>query len=153
MHATEIEIGTYMTIVSFTTAVSQAFLGDLVDRIGSWKIIVVTISALAISYFGILAASWIPVLFVIGALQGALQAGADTSMMMHLMSLQSKGKTGVVMGLYSEAENIGGIVANPALGYTYTTFGPLSSLILVSGILFLTAGLAAVRLRHSATSS
>ena len=153
MHATEIEIGTYMTIVSFTTAVSQAFLGDLVDRIGSWKIIVVTISALAISYFGILAASWIPVLFVIGALQGALQAGADTSMMMHLMSLQSKGKTGVVMGLYSEAENIGGIVANPALGYTYTTFGPLSSLILVSGILFLTAGIAAVRLRHSATSS
>jgi DHA1 family bicyclomycin/chloramphenicol resistance-like MFS transporter len=153
MHATETEIGTYMTIVGFTTAISQVFLGDLIDRIGSWKLIVVTISGLAFSYFGLLAAAWVPLLFAIGALQGTLQAGADTSMMMHLMSLQSKGKTGVVMGLYAESENIGGIVANPLLGYTYTAFGPLSSLILISGILFLTAGIATVRLRHTSTPS
>jgi len=153
LHATETEIGTYMTIVGFTTAISQAFLGDLIDRVGSGKIVAAACGLLALSYLGMLAASWIPILFIIGALQGALQAGADTSMMMHLMGLPSRGKTGVVMGLYSEAENIGGIVANPALGYMYTAFGPLSSLLLVSGVLILTAGISVARLRAPPTPS
>ena len=153
LHATEIEIGTYMTIVSFTAAISQAFLGDLIDRVGSGKIVATVCGLLALSYLGMLAASWVPVLFAIGALQGVLQAGADTSMMMYLMGLQSRGKTGVVMGLYAESENIGGIVANPALGYVYTGFGPLSSLVLVSGILLLAAGISMTRLRAAPTPS
>jgi len=153
LHATETEIGTYMTLVTLTTAASQAFLGDLIDRIGSRKIIVTTCSLLAVSYLGILTASWIPFLFAIGAIQGVLQAGADTSMMMHLMGLQIRGKTGMVIGLYAEAENIGGIVANPTFGYTYTSFGPLSSLLLVSSVLLLTAGLSVTRLRTPPTSS
>jgi MFS family permease len=153
LHATEIEIGTYMTIVSFTAAISQVFLGDLIDRVGSGKLVVAVCGLLALSYLGMLAANWVPVLFAIGALQGVLQAGADTSMMMHLIGLQSVGKTGVVMGFYAEAENIGGIIANPALGYVYTGFGPLSSLILVSGVLFLAAGISTVRLRVARTPS
>ncbi len=153
LHATEIEIGTYMTIVSFTAAISQAFLGDLIDRVGSGKIVAAVCGLLALSYLGMLAANWVPLLFAIGALQGVLQAGADTSMMMHLMGLQSRGKTGVVMGLYAESENIGGIVANPALGYVYTGFGPLSSLVLVSGILLLAAGISVTRLRAAPTPS
>jgi MFS family permease len=153
LHATEIEIGTYMTIVSFTAAISQAFLGDLIDRVGSGKIVVVVCGLLALSYLGILATNWVPVLFAIGAFQGVLQAGADTSMMMHLINIPSKGKTGMVMGFYAEAENIGGIVANPALGSVYTSFGPLSSLILVSGMLFLVAGISAIRLKVAPTPS
>jgi MFS family permease len=153
LHATEIEIGTYMTIVSFTAAVSQAFLGDLIDRVGSGKLVAAVCGLLALSYLGMLATSWVPVLFAIGALQGVLQAGADTGMMMHLMGLQSVGRTGVVMGMYAESENIGGIVANPALGYVYTGFGPLSSLVLVSGILLLAAGISVVRLRVTPTPS
>jgi len=153
LHATETEIGTYMTIVSFTTAFSQVFLGDLIDRVGSWKIMATACSLLAFSYFGILSASWMLILFAIGGLQGALQAGADASMMMYLMGIQKPGKTGMIMGLYAEAEDIGGIVANPALGYTYTTFGPLSSLLLVSGVLLLTAGISVTRLRTTPTPS
>ena len=67
-----------MTIVSFTTAVSQVFLGDLIDLVGSRKVVVTACSLLAISYLGILTASWVPFLFAIGALQGVLQAGGDT---------------------------------------------------------------------------
>ncbi|MDP2899715.1 MAG: hypothetical protein Q8O47_01945 [Candidatus Bathyarchaeota archaeon] len=74
-------------------------------------------------------------------------------MMMHLMALPSRGKTGVVMGLYAEAENMGGIVANPAFGYAYMTFGPLSSVILVSVVLLLTSGISAARLRGPPTPS
>jgi len=151
LHATEVEIGTYMTIVSFTAAISQSFLGDLIDRVGSGKIVAGVCGLLAFSYLGMLAANWVPLLFVIGALQGALQAGADTSMMMHLMGIQNRGKTGVVMGLYAESENIGGIVANPALGYVYTGFGPLSSLVLVSCVLLLAAGISVMRLRATPT--
>ncbi|HIH89555.1 TPA: MFS transporter [Candidatus Bathyarchaeota archaeon] len=153
LHASETEIGTYMTLVSLTAAASQAFLGDLIDRVGGRRIIVGSISLLAVTYLGLMAVTWVPVLFLIGAVQGALQAGADTSTMIHLMSLPNKGKSGMVMGLFAEAENIGGIIANPALGYTYTAFGPLSSLILISGVLILTAGFSAVRLRPAPTVS
>jgi MFS family permease len=153
LHATETEIGIYMTIVSLTTAVSQVFLGDLIDRVGSKKIVVAACSLLALSYLGIFAASWMPLLFAIGALQGVLQAGGDTSMMVYLMSLQSPGSTGVVMGLYAEAENIGGIVVNPAIGYVYTTFGPVSSLLLISCILIITSGISSIRLKTTPTSS
>jgi hypothetical protein len=44
-------------------------------------------------------------------------------------------------------------VANPALGYVYTGFGPLSSLVLVSGILLLVAGISVTRLRAAPTPS
>ncbi len=110
-------------------------------------------SASSVPTRALLSASWIPILFVIGALQGALQAGADTSMIMHLMALPSRGKTGVVMGLYAEAENMGGIVANPTFGYAYMTFGPLSSVILISVVLLLTSGISAARLRGPPTPS
>ncbi len=153
LHASETEIGTYMTLVSLTAAASQAFLGDLIDRVGGRRIIIGSISLLAVTYLGLLAVTWVPVLFLIGALQGVLQAGGDTSTMIHLMSLPNKGKSGMVMGLFAEAENIGGIIANPALGYTYTVFGPLSSLILISGVLILTAGFSAVRLKPAPTES
>jgi MFS family permease len=153
LHASETEIGTYMTLVSLTAAASQAFLGDLIDRVGGRRIIIGSISLLAVTYLGLLAVTWVPVLFLIGALQGVLQAGGDTSTMIYLMSLPNKGKSGMVMGLFAEAENIGGIIANPALGYTYTAFGPLSSLILISGVLILTAGFSAVRLKPAPTES
>jgi len=153
LHATETEIGSYMTIVSLTTEVSQVFLGDFIDRVGSRKVVAAACSLLALSYLGILAASGVPLLFAIGALQGILQAGGDTSMMVYLMSLQSPGSTGVVMGLYAEAENIGGIVANPALGYVYTAFGPVSSLLLLSSLLVITSVISAVRLKAAPTSS
>jgi MFS family permease len=68
LHATETEIGIYITIVSLTTAVSQVFLGDLIDRVGSRKVVVAACSLLALSYLCILAVNWIPLLFVIGAL-------------------------------------------------------------------------------------
>jgi MFS family permease len=152
LHATETEIGTYMTIVGFTAATAQAFLGDLIDRVGSSRIVTAACGLLALSYFSILAATWVPILFAIGAIQGVLQAGADTGMMMYLMSLPSKGKSGMIMGLFAESENIGGVVANPLFGYTYTTFGPLSSIILLSGILLATAGISAVRLRKPTAS-
>jgi MFS family permease len=153
LHATETEIGIYMTIVSLTTAVSQVFIGDLIDRVGSKKVVVVACSLLALSYLGIIAASWMPLLFVIGALQGVFQAGGDTSMMVYLMSLQSPGSTGVVMGLYAEAENIGGIIVNPALGYVYTVFGPVTSLLLLSFVLIVTSGISAIRLKTTTKSS
>jgi hypothetical protein len=74
-------------------------------------------------------------------------------MMIHLMGLPNRGKSGLVMGLFAESENIGGIIANPVLGYTYTVFGPLSSLVLISGILILNAGFSAVRLKPAPTKS
>ncbi len=153
LHATETEIGSYMTIVSLTAAASQAFLGDLIDRIGARKIIAGSVGVLAATYLSLLTVTWLPLLFVIGAIQGVMQAGADTSMMIHLMGMPNKGKSGMVMGLYAESENIGGIVANPAFGFVYSAFGPLSSLLLLSGILIVTSGFTAIRLRAKPTAS
>jgi MFS family permease len=152
LHATETEIGVYMTVVGLTAAAAQAFLGDLIDRVGGGRIVAASCGLLALTYLGILYATWIPLLFAIGAVQGVLQAGADTGMMMHLMSLPNKGKSGMIMGLYAESENVGGVIANPMFGYAYTAFGPLSSLVLLSAVLLAAAGITAVRLRKPTAS-
>jgi len=152
LHATETEIGTYMTIMGLTAAMAQAFLGDLIDRIGGGRIVAGACGLLALTYLGIVYAAWVPVLFAIGAVQGVLQAGADTGMMMHLMSLPNRGKSGMVMGLYAESENIGGVIANPIFGYAYTAFSPIASLVLLSGVLLAAAGISAVKLRKPTAS-
>jgi len=72
---------------------------------------------------------------------------------MYLMSLQSPKSTGVMMGLYAEAENIGGIVVNPAIGYVYTAFGPVYSFLLISCVLIVTSGISAIKLKTMPTSS
>ena len=74
-------------------------------------------------------------------------------MMVYLMSLQSLGSTGVIMMLYAEVENIGGIAANPALGYVYAAFCPFSSLLLISCVLIVTSGISAIKLKTAPTSS
>ncbi len=100
-----------------------------------------------------LTVNWVPLLFASAHCRESTRLGANISMMMQLMGLQSQGKIGVVMGLYAESENIGCMIANPTFGYVYTGFGSLSSLVLVSGVLLLAAGISLTRLRANPTSS
>jgi len=73
--------------------------------------------------------------------------------MIHLMAIMPEGRTGMVMGLYSEAENVGGIVASPALGVIYDSVGPLASLYTVTAILVLDAVLTMILIRRKAERS
>jgi predicted MFS family arabinose efflux permease len=58
-------------------------------------------------------------------------------MMVYLMDVMPPGRTGMVMGLYSEAENVGGMLAAPSLGWIYDSSGPGYSMLSVAGILVL----------------
>jgi sugar phosphate permease len=53
----------------------------------------------------------------------------------------------MVMGIYSESENVGGIVASPSLGYVYEGSGAEISVLTVSAVMFLTAFLSVVMVR------
>jgi sugar phosphate permease len=75
-----------------------------------------------------------------GAMQGLFQAAADTSMMLHLISVMPKERSGLTMGLYSESENVGGLISAPSMGYLYQNFGGSYSLWLLSGALLANAG-------------
>jgi MFS family permease len=88
-----------------------------------------------LSYGAILGVSGVPTLLAIGALQGVSFAASDVSMMVYLMDIMPPGRTGMVMGLYSEAENMGGILAAPSLGRIYDSSGPSYSMLSVAGVL------------------
>jgi MFS family permease len=137
--ASEAQIGAYLTIAGLTTSVSQIFLGDLNDKIGSKKMIVTFVAFLGFSYFGLISLTGLIPLYILALIQGVLIAGAEMSIMIHLMNVMPEGRTGIIMGLYSESENVGGLIANPALGYTYDNFGSMYSIILLSSMLFLTS--------------
>lgn len=144
IQASETQIGTYMTIIRVTSALSQSVLGDLNDRVGSKRITVASVGLLGISYLGFIYASGFLHLYLLGAVQGILLAASNMSMMIHLMSIMPEGRTGMVMGIYSEAENVGGIVASPSLGLIYDGFSPVSCVQTVVLILISTAALAGV---------
>jgi MFS family permease len=131
------QIGLYFGVVRLSSALSQAFLGDLNDRMGSRILIASSLLMSGLSYGTILGVSGIPALLAIGTLQGVFFAASDVSMMIYLMDVMPPGQTGMVMGLYSEAENLGGMLAAPSLGRIYDSSGPDYSMLSVAGVLVL----------------
>ena len=147
-NASETQIGTYMTLIRLTVAGSQAALGNLCDRYGAKRMIVASVSVMGATYLGLVYGQGLALLYIIGLVQGLFMAAADLGMMMHLMSVMPDSRTGMVMGIYSESENIGGIVASPSLGYVYEGSGAEASVLMVSVALFLTAFLSVIRMRE-----
>jgi MFS family permease len=131
------QIGLYFGMVRLSSALSQAFLGDLNDRIGSRRLIASSLLMSGLSYGAILGVSGVPILLAIGAFQGVFFAASNVSMMVYLMDIMPQGRTGMVMGLYSEAENVGGMLAAPSLGWIYDASGPGYSMLAVAGVLTL----------------
>jgi MFS family permease len=137
--ASESQIGLFFTILRFTGAFSRSFLGDLCDRIGNKPIISVSLIGLSFSYFSLIYLSGFYAMCFIGAIQGLFQAAADTSMMLQLIDVMPGKKSGLTMGLYSESENIGGLISTPTIGYLYHNYGANISILLVAVILLLNA--------------
>ena len=137
--ASETQIGTYMTLVKLAIAGSQATLGVLCDRYGAKRMIFTSVFIVGATYLGIIYGYGLTNLYVIGLVQGISMAAADLGMMMHLLSVMPKSRTGMVMGIYSESENIGGLLASPFLGYMYESSGAEASVLSLSVVLLLTA--------------
>lgn len=130
-NATESQIGAFYTFTRLAGAIARSILGDLSDRLGNKKLIVGSLFGLALTYVLLINGSSIYVMYVVGALMGITQAAADTSMMLQLISVMSKERSGLTMGLYSEAENIGGLISTPSVGYLYQSIGGNTAIIFV----------------------
>ena len=151
--ASETQIGIYMTLFRITAALSQPYIGQLNDRIGSKKVIMSSIALLGLTYAGLTVIDGVVPLYFLGAAQGVVLAAADMSLMIHLMTIMPEGRTGMVMGLYSESENAGGLIASPSLGYIYEGFGANSSVLAVAVVLLATAAGSAFLVRNESLKS
>lgn len=146
--ASESQIGAYFTVLRLAGAASRSFLGDFCDRFGKKPLISGSLAGMALSYIGLMFLGGPVPMFVMGALQGLSQAAADTSMMLHLISVMPKERSGLTMGLYSESENVGGLISTPTMGYLYQNFGANSSVWLLTIALLLNAGYSYVVIRE-----
>ena len=146
-NASEAQIGAFFTLVRLSGAVSRSTIGDLCDRLGNRLMIVASVAVLGVSYGALLIGGGVWVMYAIALVQGVSIAAADTGMMLHLISVMPAGRTGVVMGMYSEAENIGGLISTPTLGYLYENIGAGSSLTVVATVMCLNALLAYLVIR------
>ncbi|HUV34699.1 MAG TPA: MFS transporter [Candidatus Desulfaltia sp.] len=146
-NASEAQIGAFFTLVRLSGAVSRSMIGDLCDRLGNRLMIVASVAVLGVSYGALLIGGGVWVMYAIALVQGVSMAAADTGMMLHLISVMPAGRTGVVMGMYSEAENIGGLISTPTLGYLYENIGAGSSLTVVATVMCLNALLAYLVIR------
>jgi predicted MFS family arabinose efflux permease len=138
--ASESQIGAFFTILRLSGAVSRSFIGDICDRVGNRPLISGSLAITALSYICLISWGGIIPMYIIGAVQGICQAAADTSMMLQLISVMSKERSGLIMGLYSEAENIGGLISTPSVGYLYQSLGGYFGVWLVTIALFFNAG-------------
>jgi len=126
--ASESQIGAFYTLFRLAGATGRSILGDLCDRLGNKKLIIASLLGWAVSYMVLMNTGGIFLMYFVGILQGLSSAAADTSMMLHLISVMSKDRSGLTMGLYSEAENIGGLIATPTVGYLYQSMGAGASM-------------------------
>lgn len=130
-NASESQIGALYTVVRLAGAGTRSVLGDLCDRIGNKKLIFSSLFGMGLSYILLINGSGVVVMYLVGAMLGVFQAAADTSMMLQLISVMPKERSGLTMGLYSEAENIGGLIATPTVGYLYQSIGGNTALMFV----------------------
>ncbi len=121
--ASESQIGAFFSIFSLAGAAGRSILGDLCDRLGNKKLIIASLLGWAVSYGVLMYTGGIYLMYLVGVMQGLSWAAADTSMMLYLISVMSKERSGLIMGLYSEAENIGGLISTPTVGYLYQNMG------------------------------
>lgn len=142
--ASETEIGVYMSITQFSSALSQISLGALTDRVGTRIMIASSLGLESLGYFTLTIATGVVPLYVLGALHGVCGASADLNMMIHLMKIMPQGKTGIVMGLYSESENVGGIIMSPIMGVIYDSMSPIFAVYIVSATLVADSALSAL---------
>jgi len=139
--ASESQIGVYMTLSIFASALSQLSLGALADRVGSKKLIMASLSLGGLNYLGLTRLSGVLPMYLLGAFQGASFAAVDLSMMIYLMTIIPEGSSGKAMGTYGFSEDIGGMVASPTLGVIYDNAGPPSAILSVSVVMFCGAAL------------
>lgn len=138
--ASETQIGTLFTIIRLSGAVTRSFIGDICDKMGNKLIISGSLFGMGLGYLGLIQLSGILPLYIIGVVHGLCQAAADTSMMLQLISVMPKERSGLTMGLYSESENIGGLIATPSVGYLYQNYSPNSSVWLITIAMLVNAG-------------
>jgi MFS family permease len=151
-NASEAQIGAFFTLVRLAGALSRPAIGELCDRLGNRLVIVGSVFTLGAGYGILLLAGNAWIMYVVAAMEGASMAGADMSMMLRLISVMPAGRTGLIMGLYSEAENVGGLVSTPTLGYMYQSMGAGFSLASVAAVMCLNALLALLIIRDRASA-
>ena len=138
--ASEYQIGVFFTVMRLAGAASRSLIGDICDRMGNRVVIMGGLFGMGASYLGLMYLGGLIPMYILGALQGLCQAASDTSMMLQLISVMPKERSGLTMGLYSEAENVGGIISTPSVGYLYQGFGANASVLLITLAMFLNAG-------------
>ena len=138
--ASESQVGAFFTMIRLAGAASRSLLGDFCDRFGKKLMISVSLAGMGFSYMGLSLFGGVISMYLMGLLMGLFQAAADTSMMLHLISVMPKERSGLTMGSYSESENVGGVISTPTMGYLYQNFGGNYSVWLLSVVLLINAG-------------
>ena len=153
LRASGTEIGLYMGVLRFTSAVSQLFLGILIDKFGTRKLAILGLGLSGISYLALTSLGNILILYPLALLQGVFFASSEMSMMIHLAMISPRGSSSKVLGLYGLFEDLGGMVAAPTLGVMYDRAGSFASAVYVSAVLLSDATLSFFLLRHSDSGS
>ena len=147
------QIGVFFTLMRLAGALSRPTIGVLCDTLGNRAVIAGSLALLGVSYGALPLLSGVWVMYAAAVVQGASVAGADMSMMLRIISVMPTERTGLVMGLYSEAENVGGLVSTPTLGYLYQSMGAGFSLFSVAAVICLNAFLALLVIRDKARAA
>jgi MFS family permease len=146
--ASETQVGAFYTVMRLVGASSRSFIGDICDRAGNKPIITGSLAGMGLVYIGLIYTNGLTSMYILGALQGLFQSSADTSMMLQLIEVMPKSRAGLTMGLYSEAENVGGLISTPSVGVLYQNFGGGSSIWLITLAMFLNSFLSFVSIRE-----
>jgi len=148
-NASESQIGAFFTLVRLAGALSRPTIGVLCDTLGNRIVIAGSLALLGASYGALPLGGGVWIMYAAAVVQGASMAGADMSMMLRIISVMPTERTGLVMGLYSEAENVGGLVSTPTLGYIYQSIGAGFSLASVAAVMCLNALLALIVIKKN----
>lgn len=137
--ASETKIGLYFGVIMLSASLSQLFLGNISDKIGSNKLMVFGLMMGGISYLSLNILKNLTALYIVGFFQGIFFAASELSMMITYMGVIPSDSSGIAMGIYGLSEDMGGILSSPTLGMIYDLKGSVFIVNFISAVLIMIA--------------
>ncbi len=142
-----VEIGLVFTAYGVVGLFAPLLFGELSDRIGRKKIILLGMVLQALSFLLLPVISGIMALGLTAVVMSFGNAAVNPPMMALLTDNISASKHGLALGLYGAGEDIGIWIGPLVVGYVYQNYGAESSFYTTAGLMFLSTVLSVLLLR------
>jgi DHA1 family multidrug resistance protein-like MFS transporter len=145
---TSIEIGVLFSVMSFVGIAAPLLFGELSDKIGRKKLIIIGMMLQAASFLLLPNIAGLPMLCMTAAILRLGSSAISPSLMALLTDIMRPSKQSLAIGVYGAGEDLGILLSPLIVGYIYHNYTAELSFYFTAGLMIANIGIALPLLSH-----